>query len=580
MEQHRLQQHTKLGVSANIHRRDTPIHRLQDNGTAPYRGAPLFRATEHKVYVAAILFIFESSPAMHGEMQMVEKNRVAPSSDHDATARIAPFNNTLVILEDCLSRLLCSPALSITLTLSLTHFVVVVVVFNLAAYVALGNHHTHTHANVATACTEKLVQNDPGLVELSLERLGDDYSLDDFADAMRVNRTVQHVCFSGTFVRELTPEQWRFLLLGVGHLETLQELQIWGSTVPVDAFAALLRNAQRLRKVYLFQVRLAGAPNEFVQWSASIRAHPALTEFRLGGIQTVDGSRRSSNSEQGISMDCVVHALAETINLKVVSLQLTQSRGVAAVPFTSGALAHLLRSTSVTDLHLTRLGLGPEHFGVIAAAIASNPKLRVLDLFDNNNSLTNENVLLLATALQQNTGLATFVLPCPQEEDLSAECTLAIARALRVNTTLVTLNLPHGTLSDDGLQHLAHGLTVNTTLKKMEVGGGHHACAPASLGDNKGPAAVLTEMLERNYGLERLVVNSNDSSIQETVEYYLRLNATGRGALLRNGHANNREVWVDMLISVRDDLDCLFYFITMNPTVCQAYTNSSIQQLQ
>jgi len=54
--------------------------------------------------------------------------------------------------------------------------------------------------NIAvTACTDKLIQNDPGFVELSLERLGENFDLDDFVYAIKANCTVKHVCFSGTF---------------------------------------------------------------------------------------------------------------------------------------------------------------------------------------------------------------------------------------------------------------------------------------------------------------------------------------------------------------------------------------------
>jgi hypothetical protein len=63
--------------------------------------------------------------------------------------------------------------------------------------------------------------------------------------------------------------------------------------------------------------------------------------------------------------------------------------------------------------------------------------------------------------------------------------------------------------------------------------------------------------------------------MKEKVEYYMHLNEVGRGSLLRSerGFANRAE-WVEMLISVINDLDCLFYFISMNPTLCQ-YANTS-----
>ncbi|KAL7565607.1 hypothetical protein ACA910_018969 [Epithemia clementina (nom. ined.)] len=150
--------------------------------------------------------------------------------------------------------------------------------------------------------------------------------------------------------------------------------------------------------------------------------------------------------------------------------------------------------------------------------------------------------------------------------DLSVESCAAISEALKKNNKLLTLNLPQSNLSDEGIFHLAEGLTVNKTLKKVEVG------VSKNVGDS-GIQALL-DMLENNHELERLVVSSADQTIKEKTEYYMRLNEVGRGKLLRrsDGHAT-REQWVEMLISVVNDLDCLFYFITSNPTLCNQFVN-------
>jgi hypothetical protein len=397
-----------------------------------------------------------------------------------------------------------------------------------------------------TACTDKLVQNDPAFVELSLERLGENFDLDEFVYAIKANRTVKHVCFSGTFVRELQVEQWRTMLGAVGNLSTLEELQIWCSTIPIDVFRSTISTATRLKKVYFFRVNLAGSQADFDQFAATLKDHPSLRDFRIGGFQT---------TTENISLDSVVEAMAEMPKLEVVSLQLTGFQ--ATVPFSGQALSTLFYSPTITDLYLSRLGLLKDHFAVIAAGILQSDTLRVLDLFGN--TVFNEHVILIADALAKNTSLETLVLPCPTE-DLSVESCAAISRALQVNKTLIILNLPRSNLCDDGLLHIAEGLTVNTTLKKIEVG------VSKQIGD-KGTGA-LEKMLEKNYELERLVVSSAEKSVKDKVEYYMRLNEVGRGTLLRDGKAT-REHWVEMLISVSNDLDCLFYFVTMNPSLCQ-----------
>lgn len=256
-----------------------------------------------------------------------------------------------------------------------------------------------------------------------------------------------------------------------------------------------------------------------------------------------------------------MEALADCRTLEVVSLQLT---GVGeSAPFTGDSITRLVCSPTIQRLYLSRLGLHEEHFAVIALGLMASNNLRVLDLFGNN--VENEHVILLCNALERNNSLETLVLPCPSD-DLSVDSCAAISKALQKNSSLITLNLPRSSLCDAGLSHLAEGLTVNTTLKKIEVG------VKEGVGD-KGMEA-LTSMLEKNFRLERLVLASAEKSVKDKVDYYMRLNEVGRGALLREDKQASREQWVEMLIAVKDDLDCLYYFTSHNPSLCQ-FVNAS-----
>jgi hypothetical protein len=390
------------------------------------------------------------------------------------------------------------------------------------------------------------MMNDSGFVELSLERLGENFDLDDFVYAIRANHTVRHVCFSGTFVRQLESSQWRTMLESIGFLSTLEELQIWCSTIPIDSFLKTIARATRLRKVYFFRVQLEGTQVQFDEFADCLKRHSSLGDFRFGGFQLTEN----------ISLDSVVEALAEVRTLEVVNLQLTGSQA-ATTPFSCRALSKLLSSPSITDLYLSRLALSDDHLMAIAACLRDTSVLRVLDLFGN--SFSDKHLMLISNALLTNSGLQTLVLPCPIDA-FSVETCAAVSLALQSNKTLLRLSLPCTKLCDDGLLHIAEGLTVNTTLKKIEVG------LSKEIGD-KGLKA-LQQMLEKNYQLERLLVPTAEKGIQKKVEHYMRLNEVGRGSLLRDGKST-REQWVEMLISVRNDLDCLFYFTSMNPSICQ-----------
>jgi hypothetical protein len=396
-------------------------------------------------------------------------------------------------------------------------------------------------------CTENLLNNDPGFVELSLERLGDNFDIDQFLFALRNNHTVKHVCFTGAFVRELMNDQWLQMLEGVGHLVGLQQLQIWCSTLPVSTFANLLQRANMLQVVFFFHVKLDGTQDEFRDFSNSIRHHPRLREFRFGGIEMI---------RETISFDCVVEALGEAEQMQVVTLQLMN--GNRHNRFSGAALAKLMSSTTMQCLYLTRLGLGPEHYEAIIMAIQTNKNIRVLDLFANN--IKNDQLIQIVHMLSDNKVLEMIVLPGLDDNEFNDECSLAVSEMVKFNSSMISLYMPCSKFTDFGLVHLAESLSVNKSLKKVEI-------AVSNKIGQQGIEA-LTTMLDKNYGLERLVVDSNEKSIKSKIEYYMRLNAVGRGPLINSGQANRVE-WVNMLVSVRDDLDCLFYFISMNPTLCQ-----------
>jgi hypothetical protein len=479
-------------------------------------------------------------------------------------------------------------------------------------------------------------------------------------DAFTCNTTVKRVCFSGTFVRDLSTPDWCSMLHAVGYLSSLQDLQVWCSMIPVAVLARTLVLSHQIRKVYLFGIVLKGTYSDFRALAEALTDHPSLRDFRCAGFQlemptqedplptlpdtpivreatldidndidaimaavaaeNMDSQPNSSATspsstpfalhqqttamsaaaaqvraslhqncvddttsmddvdvdvdddvdddvmeqftesesdidDQPISMDPILEALATTMKLQVISLQLSGWRSEAV--FSPSSLARMLSSESIEDMYLSRLGLNKIHFEVLAEGLRNNQTLKTLDLFGNH--VDNDALMLIADALSTNQGLESLVLPCPPD-DLSVEICEALSRALHVNTHLVSLTLPRSNLNDEGLYLMAQALTVNTTLKRIEVG--------ISKSVSKHGLDALTKTLESNYGLQRLVISGAEKSVEDKVDYFMRLNEVGRGKLLCDGNAT-REQWVEMLISCSEDLDCLFYFIKMNPTLCQ-----------
>lgn len=116
--------------------------------------------------------------------------------------------------------------------------------------------------------------------QLSLERMGDNFDPEDFMNSIRCNHTVRQVCFSGTFVRELQQQNlWSVILESIGYLRSLEELQIWCSSLPVAVFAHTLRHALRLRKVYLFRVTLQGSQADMDELAGGTLSQSLLADI-------------------------------------------------------------------------------------------------------------------------------------------------------------------------------------------------------------------------------------------------------------------------------------------------------------
>jgi hypothetical protein len=144
----------------------------------------------------------------------------------------------------------------------------------------------------------------------------------------------------------------------------------------------------------------------------------------------------------------------------------------------------------------------------------------------------------------------------------------AFAAALRLNQSLTQLNVV--------FYGLDTFLATSTTLS-VRGGGG----ALAAMRTNELWMSRLTEILQHgNYTLHQILINHGMLELSDAVKLYLRLNRAGRRHLLT---ASNEEtstgssaalvrrseidLWVETLARVRNDLSCLFYFLSCNPSM-------------
>jgi hypothetical protein len=135
--------------------------------------------------------------------------------------------------------------------------------------------------------------------------------------------------------------------------------------------------------------------------------------------------------------------------------------------------------------------------------------------------------------------------------------------AVKTSPKLRKLHIPHisegsaeaATLLDDAIFDC---LRSDSQLEELTVSGN---LSPRAL-------AGLVDAINHNYTLKRLKLRSipQHRSCQKAINIITRLNAAGRQYTKID--PGNKIAGVDVLISVSDTLDCLFYHLVENPSLC------------
>lgn len=135
-----------------------------------------------------------------------------------------------------------------------------------------------------------------------------------------------------------------------------------------------------------------------------------------------------------------------------------------------------------------------------------------------------------------------------------------IAGVLKSNEKIEKLTLCFvDRVEDQKISTLVQALRENTTLKFLSL------LNASSRNNHSGISArsqrFLVELTRHNMILEDVKTRGQPP---EDLVLFLKLNRLGRRHLF---HMGTRERWVDALITSRHDLDCSFYFLSMNPSV-------------
>lgn len=146
----------------------------------------------------------------------------------------------------------------------------------------------------------------------------------------------------------------------------------------------------------------------------------------------------------------------------------------------------------------------------LAETLRKDNILEVLRLF--NNDIDDYGVTHIAKALTVNKTLK--YLNVGMNKEITSKGANALAGALRVNSTLQKLDLANCKIDDEGAKALAKAIEVNKNLEMLNIA--HNKIGVDGL-------KALAKALEKNTGLQRLYVDSNDSNICSNSSEYVKI---------------------------------------------------------
>jgi hypothetical protein len=332
-----------------------------------------------------------------------------------------------------------------------------------------------------------------------------------------------------------TSPEIKTLFVDLRHVGNLRELKLncvglLDVAFPLQLLKDVVENtSSKMQSLELDDVALTTRNEEEVLALAkAIQAKAASgqwTEFRLFGCLADDTLRPSA-----AALDPLWASLA---TLQRVELDAVDDGLLGNIK--ASTVGHLVRSKTIQHFHL------------------------------NGFALDNDCLVELAEALECNTRL----------EDLSLDLysvghpgkgAFALAESLRMNQHLKRLHLSisHSWNDECFLKAVANALTTDCTLESLIIG----TCGMI----RDSTAKAFAEMMVRNYTLELLQLSRYSGEWKPILTYYLLLNSQRRGYYHSNYGVLCKKQWVEGLVGVRDDLDGLYYFLHMNPSIyCGKY---------
>jgi len=389
---------------------------------------------------------------------------------------------------------------------------------------------------------DRVGRNDDRLSTLQLILSGA-VDLNALKEVLRVNTKVSEVIIyvDESFLVDLPVAKTMELFGCIGAMPNLSKLGFHSQSgssgvLSIPALIAITSHATRMVHFGISDVALWGTQEDFCEWATQLQSQLFLQSFCVCEcelLQTNDmihAASAAANTKE-CPLDPLLTVMSILPSLEALFLQ-------AATPNALGRVS-------------------PEAVGSIGMA----PQL--LDLRLGNFELRSAHMEQLATVLPYNKVITELKLDACHDSTVATAT--AMARILKHNTKLKSFEL--GLMSmmcDEGCAIVAQSLHYNPSLESFTLSRGANARFRPSI--SKACQQAFVEMLHQNYALETLVLFQR-FPVKKEFKLYLTLNKYGRGKLLMS-HSTQREQWIQAIHKVNDDLDSIFYYMSINPSLC------------
>jgi hypothetical protein len=267
------------------------------------------------------------------------------------------------------------------------------------------------------------------------------------------------------------------------------------------------------------------------------------------------------NKFNGLLCDGITSALLVNTTLVDLTLQVRPQEGGRWLRplFVAMRINITLKSLNVNEFHLT----DDLVCGALRNALADNSVLESLALYSPD-SLDDRSVIswrktlpFIRDSVTLKSLTITFIGDA-LEPQVATFCFDTVAM-LKGNTSLESLEIKSAGVSPDKYFAALESLQPNSALKTLRL-----SPVLAFMGEEEMNKVV--SLVKKNYSLEGLDDDVSTHDKTGEVGTLLRLNQAGRRYLIKDAASITKGV--EVLISVSDDLGCLFYHLLENPPLC------------